>query len=183
MGRDLHLPGSRFRQHEGYLQLAAGAERLDQGQRAALLHFAEHHRAILNAKLRQRVRLLETSLLPLVVLPECRRLLEFSVKRKFLEYKLYRLIDAAPPPSQQHEDEDDEDGAGRGVMRVNVGRETIVEDSMRAFRSHSPEQLRRSALEVGFLPSSPPPPPSPSPSSSLSLFSHTHTLTPLSPCL
>lgn len=74
------VPGSRFRNNTGYLQMQL---ELDDSSPAAplLLRFADRNRVLLNMVLKNNVHLLESSFSALVTVPRCRHLLHFDIKR------------------------------------------------------------------------------------------------------
>lgn len=74
------VPGARFRNNTGYLQMQL---ELDESSPAAplLLRFADRNRVLLNMVLKNNVHLLESSFSALVTVPRCRHLLHFDIKR------------------------------------------------------------------------------------------------------
>ena len=74
------VPGARFRNNSGYLQMQL---ELDETSPAAplLLRFADRNRVLLNMVLRNNIHLLESSFSALVTVPRCRHLLHFDIKR------------------------------------------------------------------------------------------------------
>ena len=74
------VPGARFRNNVGYLQMQL---ELDDTAPAAplLLHFVDRNRVLINMVLKNNVHLLESSFSALVITPRCRHLLHFDIKR------------------------------------------------------------------------------------------------------
>ena len=83
------VPGARFRNNVGYLQMQL---ELDDTAPAAplLLHFVDRNRVLINMVLKNNVHLLESSFSALVITPRCRHLLHFDIKRfGFVPYILF----------------------------------------------------------------------------------------------
>jgi hypothetical protein len=118
--------------------------------------FAENNKGTLNALLRQNIRLIEGPFLPLLLLPECRKILDFHVKRSYLKLKLKRHVrkatrrhseededgsdeddDNESEDSEQDEEEDDEDP----TIEVDVARDRVLESSFEALRDVSRKKV------------------------------------------
>ena len=110
--------------------------------RTKLGRFAERNRIIVNAKLRQNVRLLEGPLIAMLVLPECRRYLDFSIKRKFLNLMLERRKRNNEINNEEEEDEYPDE------LDLKVDRESIFEDTFAAFKAFSRKEIICNSLNV-----------------------------------
>ena len=112
-----------------------------------LIQFCENNRSLLNALVRQNIRLLEGSLLPLLTFTACRKILDFDVKRAYLKLKLKRLRRAVERDEQWTaiDSQDDEE-----TIPVEVERERIIECSYDALRHVNPRHLLRGKLDVMF---------------------------------
>ena len=137
--RELSLPGTRFRDNDAYRAMQL---RFDDPQlTSTLIVFAEQNRTLLNAKLRHRIRLLESSMMPLVFVPECRRVLDFTIKRKFISLQLDRLCVGGG--GDDDEDVDD-------LIPLTIDRNAVLEQTFDCFSSRSGKELQRSDMEITF---------------------------------
>ena len=125
-------------------QFAAAAEHLS--------HFCEKNRSLLNALVRQNIRLLEGSLMPLLSSQGGRKILDFDVKRAYLKLKLRRLRRSA----EKEEDENDTTGFSDDsdiddmTIAVEIERERIIESSYNALQHVSPRRLLRGNFDIIF---------------------------------
>ena len=127
-------------------QSTAAADRLS--------HFCEKNRSLLNALVRQNIRLLEGSLMPLLSSQGGRKILDFDVKRAYLKLKLRRLRRSA----EKEEDEDDKNTVGFSEesesddmpIAVEIERERIIESSYNALQHVSPRRLLRGNFDIIF---------------------------------
>jgi hypothetical protein len=103
--------------------------------------FCEKNRILLNSLLRSNIRLLEGSLSLLVALPDCRKVLDFNVKRSYLKLKLKRL---------QRWNDDCEDEDDDMTIALEVERERLIECSFEAFQEISVRQLVKGKLDIMF---------------------------------
>ena len=112
-----------------------------------LSQFSENNRSLLNALVRQNIRLLEGSLLPLLASTACRKILDFDVKRAYLKLKLKRLRRSVERDGQRTtiDSQDDEE-----TIPVEVERERIIECSYDALQHVKPRHLLRGKLDVMF---------------------------------
>jgi hypothetical protein len=112
-----------------------------------LTQFCENNRSLLNALVRQNIRLLEGSLLPLLTFTACRKILDFDVKRAYLKLKLKRLRRTVERDEQWTaiDSQDDEE-----TIPVEVERERIIECSYDALQHIKPRHLLRGKLDVMF---------------------------------
>jgi len=108
-----------------------------------LAAFASKNRLLLNARLKQHPRLLEGPLVALLVLPECRRYLDFSVKRKFFTLRVEHLARQAQPS-------DDDDNSINSHLSIHINRDRLFEDSMQKFKSMAGDWLVGADLRVIF---------------------------------
>jgi hypothetical protein len=68
-----------------------------------LIRFVSSGKHLLNAMLRRRVQLLDSSLMLLRIIPECRQTIEFDVKRMFLSFKIKEWkAEVARSPQDRH---------------------------------------------------------------------------------
>lgn len=142
MHRELSLPGSRFRENDAYRAMQLRFE--DPQLTSTLITFAEQNKTLLNAKLRHRIRLLESSMMPLVFVPECRRVLDFTIKRKFISLQLDRLrVGGGDDDEEDEEDVDD-------LIPLTIDRNAVLEQSFECFSSRSGKELQRSDMEITF---------------------------------
>ena len=112
-----------------------------------LTTFCDKNRALLNALVRQNIRLLEGSLMPLLALPGCRKILDFDVKRTYLKLRLKRLKRAVRDvENEDDEDEEDDDM----TIALEVDRERIIDCSYEAFQDISVRNLVRGKLDIMF---------------------------------
>jgi hypothetical protein len=122
----------------------AAAERLS--------HFCEKNRSLLNALVRQNIRLLEGSLMPLLSSQGGRKILDFDVKRAYLKLKLRRLRRS----TEKEEDENytpgfsDESEVDDMTIAVEIERERIIESSYNALQHVSPKRLLRGNFDIIF---------------------------------
>lgn len=135
--RDLSgsVPGARFRNNTGYLQMQL---ELDDSSPTGplLLKFVDRNRVLLNMVLRHNVHLLESSFSALVTVPRCRHLLHFDIKRAFFKMKLKRMRQTSA--RSMH-----------GSLRISVRRQNVFDDSFQSFRYKTADEMRR-RLSVTF---------------------------------
>ena len=112
--------------------------------------FCEKNRALLNALVRQNIRLLESSLMPLLALPGCRKILDFDVKRTYLKLRLKRLKRAIHSDEDENEEEDEDEEDDDMTIALEVDRERIIECSYEAFQDVSVRHLIRGKLDIMF---------------------------------
>lgn len=129
------LPGSRFRQTAEFMQmqLELGESEISQH----LIEFARKNRLLLHVMLRQNVHLLETTFSPLILVPKCRQLLHFDIKRAYFKAKLRRMRQSSSRNSYNN------------MLRLVVRRSRVFEDSFTFMRSRTTDELR-SRLSVSF---------------------------------
>ena len=133
--REFSSPGNKFRQHEAFSRMQT---QLDESNplAARLIVFTEKNKQLLNAMLRQNVRLLETSLLPVFLVPACRKHLDFKIKRNYLKLKLRRLRKMAV--RNQNEDYEYQD-----ELSLEIDRAKVLESSFAAFEHLSLDDMRK----------------------------------------
>lgn len=111
---------------ESFFVLCSAEDRLVETKSSSgnspLMKFAERHRVLLNAFLRQTPGLLEGSFKPLIHSP---RLIDFDNKRSYFRSKLRP-----------------EERTNYGALRINVRREHVFEDSFYQLRHRSVAELR-----------------------------------------
>ena len=140
--RQFSLPGTRFRAGSNFQAMHRNLH--NPTLSARLSTFVSKTRLLLNARLKQHPRLLEGPLVALLVLPECRRYLDFSVKRKFLTLRLERMV---REQNRMHE----ENGSGEAQeIYLHVHRDSVFEDSMLQVLEVPGENLLGSELVVTF---------------------------------
>jgi hypothetical protein len=142
LSRESSLPGQRFRLLEGTwanIKIKLEGELLDD-----LLIFVNQNKIIINSMLRQNIRALETSLLPLIIIPECRKYLDFKVKRAYFKLMIKRMI------RLQDDDDDDDDDDGTEIP-IEIDRSRVMECSFESFRDFSAKQLIRCHTAVTFV--------------------------------
>lgn len=135
------MPGLRFRQSAEFKLMQRDLEMDGESgseDSRRLLVFIERNRVLLNMVLRQNVHLLEASFSPLVEIPRCRSLLHFDIKRAYFKMKLKRMKQSIM--ANRH---------SFGTLKVNVHRETLLEDSFQRLRFASTSDMRR-RLSVTF---------------------------------
>ena len=120
--------------------VAASADRLT--------FFSEKNSALLNVLLRNNIRLLEGSLMPILHLPGCRKILDFEVRRTYLKLRLKRLKRAVH--GDKYEDQDEDDVDDDMTIPLEVDRERIIECSYEAFQDLSVRHLVRGKLDISF---------------------------------
>eukprot|EP01038_Epipyxis_sp_PR26KG_P006704 gene6704-9196_t len=128
------LPGTRFRQHTAYLHMQMELD--ENSSSLQLISFAESNRVLLNMVLRHNVQLLEGSFSPLVMIPRCRQLLHFDIKRGYFKMKLKKMRQQIQ--SKMH-----------GALRISVRRSRVFEESFQALRHKTADEMRR-RLSVSF---------------------------------
>jgi len=102
-----------------------------------LLTFVESNRVLLNMLLRHKVHLLDSSFSLLALVPRCRHLLHFDVKRAFFKSKIKKLR-SANPLARNHS------------LRLDVRRQFVFEDSFNKLRYKPADELRK-RLAVSFV--------------------------------
>ena len=140
--KDTQMPGQRFRQSAEFKLMQRdldmdGENGSEDGRR--LLVFIERNRVLLNMVLRQNVHLLEASFSPLVEIPRCRSLLHFDIKRAYFKMKLKRMKQSLMANRNSF-----------GTLKVNVNRESLLDDSFQRLRFASTADMRR-RLSVTFV--------------------------------
>ncbi len=135
MNRQASVPGARFRNHSSYMQMQMELEDSDASKR--LLTFVESNRVLLNMLLRHKVHLLDSSFSLLALVPRCRHLLHFDVKRAFFKSKIKKLRNT------NH-------NARNHSLRLEVRRQFVFEDSFNKLRYKSADDLRK-RLAVSFV--------------------------------
>ena len=139
------VPGARFRNR----RMLFHENLSDAGLSDRLSQFASTNRLLLNALLRQHVRLLEGPLVAMLVLPECRKFLDFSIKRKYIKRCMERMQDELDRESVDDPSNDDDDSI-QTHLSVCVQRDTIFEDTLEAFSNTTPKKLLQLDLMVAF---------------------------------
>jgi hypothetical protein len=126
------IPGFKFRQHASFLDMQMDVVSGPEASR--FIQFAESNKTLLNMILRQNVPLLETSFSPFILIPRCRVLLHFDIKRAFFKLKLKKIRQS---------------GRSFGSLRIDVNRSSVLEDSFRQLRYRTAEEMRR-RLSITF---------------------------------
>ena len=106
-----------------------------------LIKFAEENSMLINAVLRQNIKLLKSSLLPMLVVPSCRRHLDFKVKRAYLKFQLRKILKMEQEKEENEDDFEDLD--------LTVRRDDILQSSFNAMHHLSDFQLRK-ATNITF---------------------------------
>lgn len=132
------VPGYRFRQHPGYLDMQMELDSADP-MAHLLISFVQRNRILVNMILKSNVQLLETSFAPLIYSPKCRHLLHFDIKRAYFRVKLKRLRQQAQRTrisSSSH-------------LNITVRRNEVFVDSFRKLQYMKADELKRK-LAVEF---------------------------------
>ena len=138
--RENSIPGMRFRNNEAFRAMHSRVGLEDAQLVARLCMFTEQNKVLLNTKLKQHVRLLERSLLPLLLIPDCRKSLDFAVKRKYFELRLKRLKRRGVNGDQEYEED----------ISLEIDRSKVLENSFECFRNMSPASLLRGRMDINF---------------------------------
>jgi hypothetical protein len=128
-----YVPGLRFRKHAAFLDMQMDVIEGPEANR--FVHFADSNKTLLNLILRQNVPLLESTFSPLVLIPRCRSLLHFDIKRQYFKLKLKKLKQSS--------------GRSYGSLRIVARRSSVMEDSFQKLRFCTAEEMRR-RLNVTF---------------------------------
>lgn len=115
---------------EAYFEICSGDDDTGKQKAMGLWKFAEKHREVINALIRQNPELLETSLKPLLKFP---RLVDFNNKRRYFKSRIRRLKDAY-----------------RGhALRVYVRRSNVLDDSYQQLHRKGSDEMK-GRLSVHF---------------------------------
>ena len=114
----------------------------DRDLASLLSRFCQDNRLLFNMKLSKEIRLLEGPLLPLLMLPECRKSLDLRVRMKYFDLCLSRLEEL---PDEYGEVQDDDE-----PIHICVNRETVLEDTVAAFRDLTPYDLMSKDIDIEF---------------------------------
>jgi len=155
----IHAPGERFRQHLGYLRMQCelvDVEEADNDSNISdnndskstsrvplseqLLLLAEQNKLLINMILRQNISLLESSFSIVILVPRCRHLLHFDVKRTYFKMKLKKMKQDARLNNPNY---------SGGSVRVNVHRGSVFNDSFQKLAFISAAEMRK-RLYVSF---------------------------------
>jgi len=112
-----------------------------------LMKFAEDNSLLINAVLRQNIKLLKQSLLPMLVVPSCRRHLDFKVKRAYLRFQLKNLasIDEDQDNDDEEYDDDDDD-----CLNLEIDRRCILQSTFESMHTMKEPRLRK-PTNIQFL--------------------------------
>lgn len=97
-----------------------------------LIQFAEENSMLINAVLRQNIKLLKSSLLPMLVVPSCRRHLDFKVKRTYLKHQLRHLARLAEDEDIDDDDNDDDSEDYDDELHLEIERTDVLQSSFNA---------------------------------------------------
>ena len=140
----INMPGRRFREDAGSGSGTIIHKQLcDTNLAARLAAFCHDYRIVFNVKLAREIRLLEGPLLPMLMLPECRKSLDFRVRHKYFDLCLSRL---EMMPSR----DDDSQASEREPIYISIHRDSVLEDTAEVFHSLSPHDLMTRDLEIEF---------------------------------
>lgn len=138
--RELTMPGTRFRCSDRYNVLHQHIDDVHLLKRLAV--FTEENKVILNVKLRQHIRLLEGSMTPLLVIPECRKFLDFRVRKKYFEMRIDRMVHNLMERSSRDSYDIELD--------LDVDRDHVVESSMEGLRYATRVDMLTRELNISF---------------------------------
>jgi hypothetical protein len=93
-----------------------------------LVNFVNANKVLLNALVRNNASLLEKGLKPLIMVPSCRILLDFDVKRQWFKTQVRRLRQQA---SRRH-----------GSLRLHIRRKNVFEDAYHQLRLRNADEMR-----------------------------------------
>ena len=123
-------------------------KQLSDGELAARLSsFCEEYRQVFNVKLVREIRLLEGPLLPILMLPECRKWLDFRVRMKYFDLCLSRLEELPKKADNMEDNDDDMDEP----IYIEVNRDTILEDTAAVIQELTPFDLITRELNIEFV--------------------------------
>lgn len=94
---------------------------------ARLIEFVNENRILLNALIRNNPGLLDRGMRALVVVPSCRAVLDFDVKRHWFKTQVRRLRQQA----RRH-----------GNIRLNINRKTVFEEAYQQLRLRNADEMR-----------------------------------------
>jgi E3 ubiquitin-protein ligase HUWE1 len=100
-----------------------------------MLEFLSTHRVLVNALIRNNFSLLEKGFRALVLVPRCRVLLDFDVKRQWFKSQVRRLRQQA---SRRH-----------GSLRLQIRRKSVFEDAYHQLQPRNADEMR-GRLHVTF---------------------------------